>query len=119
MFGRDFANNVLHIQLMTEQAAATGSVTVVQNKAGLSKRDYHYNSELSQEQYVVESPDGIVPTEQAVTLMRYSENNIGAAVGYYGDTYSCVTLGFPLESIRSDEELLQLMNELLTFLTKR
>ncbi len=119
MFGRDFANNVLHIQLMTQQAAATGGVTVVQNRAGLSKRDYQYNNELSQEQYVVESPDGIVPTEDAVTLMRYSENNIGAAVGYYGDTYSCVTLGFPLESIRGDEELLQLMNELLTFLTKR
>jgi hypothetical protein len=117
MFGRDFANNILHIQLMTEQAASTGSVTVVQNRAGLSKRDYRYNSELSQEQYVVESPDGIIPTDDAVTLMRYSENNIGAAVGYYGNDYSCVTLGFPLESIRGDEALLQLMNELMTFLT--
>lgn len=119
MFGRDFANDVLHINLMTEQAAKTGSLTVVQNRAGLTKRDYHYNSELSQEQYIVESPNGIVPTDDAVTLMRYSENNIGAAVGYYGDNYSCVTLGFPLESIKGDDALLQLMNELLTFLKER
>ena len=57
---------------------------------------YTYYNELNAESYVVESPDAIEPaTNEAFTILRYSENNLSAGIAYKGKYKTFVT-GFRL-----------------------
>ena len=48
--------------------------------------------------YAVEGADALEPLDStAITLMRYSENNMSAGVAFRGD-YRMVALGFPFET---------------------
>jgi hypothetical protein len=77
--------------------------------------NYTYYNELNEKSYVVEAPDAIEPaTQEAYTVMRYSENNLSAGVAYQGN-YKTYILGFPFETIRTDTEREILMNAILTF----
>lgn len=63
----------------------------------------------------MESPDAIVPaTPEAHTVMRYSENNLSAAVAYRGN-YRTFVMGFPFEAIRTPAEREKLMRQIMQF----
>ena len=51
----------------------------------------------------------------AFTVMRYSDNNISAAVAYKGDDYSTVVLGFPIETVRGHDKRTELIGKALDF----
>lgn len=116
--GQKFAKEVLHYFLRSERAAVTGAVKGIQNNIGMQPKTFYYNSNLSGSQYVVESPDGIEPTKGAETLFRYGENNLSAGVAYNGG-FRSVVIGFPLESIKSEDTLAQLMRELMDFIVHK
>jgi hypothetical protein len=64
---------------------------------------------------VVESPDAIEPaTNEAFTILRYSENNLSAGIAYKGKYKTFVT-GFPFESLRCESERESLMKSVLDF----
>ena len=112
---RDFARNVLHYTWRNNRAARTGLVKTVDSPAKEFAGDYRYNNTLNAESYIVESPDGIEPADkQGYTIMRYTENNLSAAVAWSGK-YSAVTLGFPFESIKSETSRDKLMSQVLKF----
>ncbi|MDO5036197.1 MAG: xanthan lyase [Porphyromonas sp.] len=115
--GRAFAQEVLNYFLRADKAATQGGVHTVQNQIGLSRQEVHYTHQLSPTMYRVESPDAIEPMSGAVTIMRYSENNLSAAVAYEAG-FRSVVLGFPLESIEDEGELSHLIGELLPFLIR-
>ena len=111
-----FAQEVLHYRWMTNNAAVTGEVKGVQNPLGIPyKSRFIFNTELNDKLYCVESPDGLNPEGQgAYTVFRYAENNISAGVAYQGD-YKTVILGFPVETLDTQEQVDCLIGEVARF----
>ena len=114
--GRQFAQEVLHYRWMTNSAAVTGQVKGAQNPLGIPfPSRFFFNTERNDKIYCVESPDGINPAgEGAYTIFRYAENNISAGVAYQGD-YKTVILGFPVETLDSQEQIDCLIGEVACF----
>lgn len=117
--GRQFAQDVLHYKWRTNSAAVKGEVKGVQNPLGIVPGSrYIFNQEKNDRIYAVESPDGIEPVGTgAYTVFRYKENNISAGVAFQGD-YKTVVLGFPVETLDSQEQIDCLMQEVIRFFSK-
>ena len=98
----EFAKNILHFRLVTDHAAKTGNVFPTRSSFLKDVFSFKYNNELNDSIYTVEAPDEIAPVNDAETILRYSENQFSAAIGYKGD-YSVVVLGFPFETIINSE----------------
>ena len=116
--GKKFAQEVLHYRWMTNNAGITGDVKGVQNPLGFSgKSRYVFNTELNGDMYCVESPDGLNPAgDGAWTIFRYGENNISAGTAYSGP-YKTVVLGFPVETLETQEQVDCLIGEVARFFT--
>ena len=114
--GKQFAQEVLHYRWMTNSAAVKGEVKGEQNPVGFTPRSrYIFNQALNDRIYAVESPDGLNPVgEGAYTIFRYAENNISAGVAFRGD-YKTVVLGFPVETLETQEQLNCLIGEIARF----
>ena len=116
---RQFATEVLHYKWMTNSAAVTGQVRGEQNPYGITRNSrYYFNQQLGPRVYCVESPDGLTPVgDGACTVFRYAENNISAGVAYQGD-YRTVILGFPIETLETQEQIDCLVGEIARFFRK-
>ena len=115
----DFATKVLKYRWMTDSAAKTGRVQPTTTPLGYLGGKYTFVTEPNTEMYCVESPDGIVPVgKKAYSIMRYSENNISAAVAYNGEDYKTVVLGFPIETVCSEKERTELLGKVLDFFSE-
>ena len=116
---KKFATEVLHYRWMTNSAAVRGQVRGEQNPFGFTRNSlYYFNQQLDKKLYCVESPDGLMPVgDGASTIFRYAENNISAGVAYQGD-YKTVILGFPVETIETQEEINCLIDEIANFFRK-
>ena len=114
--GQQFAQEVLHYRWMTNSAAVTGEVKGVQNELGLEAGSrYVFNTQLNDKCYCVEAPDGLNPAgDGSYTVFRYAENNISAGVAYKGD-YKTVILGFPVETLETQEQVNGLIGEIARF----
>mgnify|MGYP004445592089 CR=1 FL=1 len=116
---KEFAKKVLGYEWRVGQASQTGEAKVVQSKYsefGAKDTAYNFSNELNAEMYCVESPDAVIPADKkGFTIMRYSENNIAAAVASEREGYRTVIAGFPFETIKSDVQRNTLMNSILNF----
>ena len=114
--GKQFATEVLHYKWMTNSAAVTGQVRGEQNPCGITRNSrYYFNQQPGSRVYCVESPDGLTPVgDGACTIFRYAENNISAGVAYKGD-YKTVVLGFPVETLETQEQVDCLIGEIARF----
>jgi len=66
--------------------------------------------------YCVETPDGIVPAGRSgTTIMRYSDTGISAGVSYEGDGYRALSFGFPIETLREEKDIDNLIDITLDF----
>jgi hypothetical protein len=74
-----------------------------------------FNVNLRRDIYAVESPDAIIPIGGSEQLMRYAENQFGAAVGYR-KSYGLVIMGFPFETIIDPALRTELMHGVLRYL---
>lgn len=112
---KKFATEILKYKWRVGQAAKTGKVKSVSSPFPTFTGNFNYHHELNAESYVVESPDAIEPANKdAHTILRYPENNLSAGIAYQGDYKTCI-LGFPFETIRTEEERESLMEAILTF----
>lgn len=120
---KSFAEEVLKFRWMTHYASSTGEVKMVQNPLGVGYNKipsnvYSFNTRPNSKVYSVESPDGLVPVgPNAWTIFRYADNNISAGVAYKGADYRCVTLGFPIETLETEEQIDAILADILKFLT--
>ena len=65
---------------------------------------------------MVESPDALEPScPEAQTVMRYTENNLSAAVAYKGK-YATYIMGVPFETIQTEAERNALMKNIINTL---
>ena len=110
---REFITGVLKYKWMTNNATVGCDVRMVQNPFGLPLSSYSFFTKPNPYRYQIESPDGLVPADKnAYTIFRYSDNNISAGVAYEGD-YRVVALGFPIETLQSQEQIDKIIKELM------
>ncbi|MFA7033961.1 MAG: fibronectin type III domain-containing protein, partial [Bacteroidales bacterium] len=117
---KEFATNILKYKWMTNYASEDGIVKGVQNPVGMPSTSlYDFYTKPNIKSYAVETPDALVPTDpKAFTIFRYAQNNISAGVAYDGDTYKVVSLGFPVEALKSQDQIDKLISEILIFFEK-
>lgn len=76
------------------------------------------NTDYNLQQYPVESPDAIEPSNaEAKTILRYSENNTSAAIAAKNG-YGVVALGFPFEAVKNQSTRDKLMQQIFDYFTK-
>lgn len=112
-----FAKDVLGYSLRTNHAVENGHVRVLHPDMMDRVPDVVFNTGHVSNVYRVESPDAIEPQGDAVTLMRYADNNMSAATGRPGPG-GVVVLGFPFETIHDAAVRDRLMAALLDFLMR-
>lgn len=92
--------------------AASSSIQNVFNQM-----QFRFNTDWRSDIYRVDSPDAIRPSDNgAVILLRYRENEFGAAIGFRPSHRSLV-FGFPFETVLGQEDRDALMRAILNYLT--
>ncbi len=118
---RRFAHLVLGIEWRQAQATTTGNVKEVRSKY----TEFHpgftfsFNQKLSADCYAVESPESFTTADPScgAPIFRYTENDYVAGVAYDPGTHRTVVLGFPFETIHSEESRDSIMSQVMNFFT--
>jgi hypothetical protein len=110
-----YAWKVVHFDWSTGHASRSGVVYSANSSLLPRNREVSFNVALRRDIYTVESPDAIIPIEGGEQLLRYSENQFGAAVGYR-KSYGIVVMGFPFEAIIDPALRTELMHGVLRYL---
>ena len=111
---REFMREVLKYKWMTTRGTTSGRVHAVRNAGGFPD-DFacRFPNQPNADIYSVEAADGLIPAcPQAMTILRYNDNNISAATFYKG-SYRVIAVGFPLETVIGDRQRDRLFAELL------
>lgn len=117
-----FATGVLGYHWRVGQATVEGQAYEVQTRfPQFNGGIFDFSNELNEECYAVESPDSFYPynDDKGVTFLRYSENNLIAGIAHNDGKYRTVVIGFPFETINTDEQRNELMLQVLAFLTDK
>lgn len=110
----DFATKILKYKFVASRAAFSGKVIGVEDKAIA----IDFQQQLNDKILAIESPDAIDPADSvAESVFKYAENGLGAGVFFKGSYKSCV-LGFPIESIETDEQRGKLVSSILSLFEK-
>jgi hypothetical protein len=100
-------------------ASRNGEVKSQQSQVWRKKADFSFNTEPSEDIYPVESPEIVIPVgKKSYTILQYKHSQQSAAVAYNG-TYRCITMGFPMETIKDAKQRAQLMESTLKFLSNK
>lgn len=111
---KTWARQTLKYKWRNNNGAVTGHIKAVASPFRSIVGKYNYFNTLNSESYVVENPDAIEPVDnRGFTVFRYSENNLSAGVFYKGNTYSACILGFPIESIKGQQNRNRLLKGIL------
>lgn len=110
-----FAKNILHFTWRTGHAVKGGGVYSTDYARKWLQGRWNFNVEYHPEIYTVEAPDGIEPFgKNAVTGLRYNENNVSAGIVFDG-SYKVVALGFPFETITGRTGRTEIMQQIISF----
>lgn len=113
----NFAKDVLHYRWVTNHASKNGEVIPI-NTNNIINKEFFFNTEISKRYYKVEAPDALLPDGKGSgELFRYGENLTTAGVFYKGN-YGTIILGFPYETITSEEVRNKLMEGILNYFKK-
>ena len=116
--GPKFLGDVLKIKWMTHSASTDGKVASVRNDFGFSG-NFEFWSELNDKKYVCEAPDAFTPAgKDSYTIFRYPQTSISAAVAYPGKNYKTVVFGFPIETLKTQDQIDKLIGQTINFFTK-
>jgi hypothetical protein len=116
--GPKFLGDVLKIKWMTHSASTDGKVASVRNDFGFSG-NFEFWSELNDKKYVCEAPDAFTPAgKDSYTIFRYPQTSISAAVAYPGKNYKTVVFGFPIETLKTQDQIDKLIGQTLNFFNK-
>jgi hypothetical protein len=111
--GLQFVKEVLNVKLLTNYAARTGKLTVIDTTHFQLPDKFEYNTAFSDKLYRVEAPDAIAPADTTgKVLLRYAENERPAAVWTPGSG-NVFVFGFPIETIVDKSLRDQLFREIL------
>jgi hypothetical protein len=111
----DFARDVLGFTWRTNFATTTGGVIATEQCPPSFPQQLTFNSDYDTDIYTVEAPDAIEPAgEDAWRIYRYSSGKTSAGILKNGNHRS-VVLGFPFETIISEQQRHELMRQVMRF----
>lgn len=113
--GIKFANEVLRMKLKTGFASRRGEVYSVNQKFSKNNFSFTFNTLFSDKIYKVEAPDQLGAINGSEILLRYSENEFSAAVGF-SEGRGAVIFGFPFETINEESRRNEIMKSVLEYL---
>lgn len=119
---REFVRDVLGYKWVTNYAGRKGNVALVKStRIGVEpsgKWDFH--NKINSECYCVETPDGISPVSPKTgsTFMRYPDTGLSAGICHEGKGYRTVCLGFPIETLKEEKDIDQIIKITLQFFSK-
>ncbi len=119
---KDFAKNVLGYEYVDGRATLRGQAYTVPTPSSLLSDEvtYDFHNQLNDKFYSVQSPDAIRPADsKGATWMRYSENNIPAAIVSQREGYRTVVMGYPFETIKTSTQRDALMKNILDFMNQK
>lgn len=117
--GPKFLSDVFRIKWMTHSAAKDGKVAAVMNSYGFNG-NFEFYSELNDKKYVCEAPDAFVPADKdSYTIFRYPQTSISAAVAYPGKDYKTTVFGFPIETLKSQDQIDKLIGQTISFFNQK
>ncbi len=112
---RVFASDVLHITHASSHASQEGRAQGCASPYPFFGQEYAFHVRPNAVCYPVETADGLLPAgSEAAVVLRYPENNMGAAVGYHKECHIFV-MGFPFECLRTEQERDSLMTGVMQF----
>ena len=112
---RKFAGDVLHYKPMTNHASKSGKVFPVNAMRDQFPDEFSFVQDYNKTIYKVESPDAIEPKgKEAKVIFRYTDDNKTAGVCFDGN-YHVVAIGFPFETISTDQQREELMGQILKY----
>jgi len=107
---------LLKFKWRTSNASRVGKFYSMDPDFAPHTRYYQFNISMDPVLYTVEGADALEPFDSsAITLFRYSENNMSAGVAYLG-SYGVVSLGFPFETIVAPEMRDEIMQKTINYL---
>jgi len=108
--------SLLKFKWRTSNASRLGQFYSMDPEFAPMDQQFRFNTGIDPVLYTVEGADALEPVDStAVTLMRYSENNMSAGVAFRG-AYGIVALGFPFETIVDQEMRDIVMKRALNYL---
>jgi hypothetical protein len=112
---RKFAADVLHYRSMTNHASKSGRIFPVNELKPEFPTEFSFVQGYHPTIYKVESPDAIEPKgEKARVLFRYKSDNKTAGICFDGN-YHTVVIGFPFETIHTDQQRDELVGQILKY----
>jgi hypothetical protein len=107
---------LLKYKWRTSNASRLGKVYRVDPELAGREMEFCFNTGVDPLLYTVEGADALEPVDStAITLMRYSENNMSAAVAFR-ENYGVVSMGFPFETLLDRQMQDTLMKRILNYL---
>ncbi len=107
---------LLKFKWRTSNASRLGKFYSMDPEFAQMDKEFRFNTTIDPVLYTVEGADALEPVDStAITLMRYSENNMSAGVAFRGK-YGVVSLGFPFETIVDQEMRDLVMKQTLNYL---
>jgi hypothetical protein len=115
-----FAENVLGYRHVSGHASRTAEVRFTDcERMEIEKgATVSFYNNINDECYSVESPDGISARGEASTFMRYADTDIPAAVCKEGEGYKAVTFGFPIETLKEERHIDNIISLTLDYFSK-
>lgn len=110
-----FASDILKYKWETGYADKLGRVYSMPGAFNKDPLFLKYNTVLNDSIYAVNAPDALYPNNGSETLMRYTENNFGAGIGYKKE-YGVIVLGFPFETIMNEKSRDEVMGKVMEYL---
>jgi hypothetical protein len=109
-----FAENILKYRLDTDHGSSGGGVYSADSLFMPKYSSFEYNTKLNDKIYAVESPDAIGAAKGSKVIMRYSENEFPAGIGYKGK-YGVIVMGIPFETIEGVKVRAGVMKSILIY----
>ncbi len=117
-----FIRETLGYKWVRNQAGRKGTAKFVKSEmvGTEDSGSLEFHNEMNPDCYCVESPDGIAPAsaKNSSTFMRYSDTGISAGVCHEGKGYRTVCLGFPIETLKQEKDIEEIISITLEFFKK-
>ena len=114
-----FARKVLGIKWMGGHSSRIGKIRAASDELLPKGTSMEFQTELNPVRYCVESVDGIGPaSSKGTVLFRYSDSGISAATGFQGKNYKVAAFGFPIETLKEENDINMLLGAALDYLSR-
>ena len=119
---KKFAREVLGYKWVRNHGSKLGTARFVKSTRFDSRKGkaFGFYNAINEECYSVENPDGLAPVSSKTgsTFIRYSDTDISAAVCYEGTGYRAVSIGFPIETLKDEKNIDNIIKTTLEFFSK-